>query len=132
YFHNQEVIRVENFIGKIDTELVKRFTKAVSEGISLEHVRNWEEWENYDHFLLHRFHPLVVGALIESSTEKKDIKNDSYTQTKIKNACKSLTDKNIAISLPIVALATGMSVSTIRNKGCTNIVAFYRLIQLTR
>ncbi|MFH5181594.1 TniQ family protein [Paenibacillus sp. TAB 01] len=130
YFHNQNVIVNDIHKGKIDAVLLERFIRAFSEGVSLEEVRYWREWQNYEQFLLHRYHSSVIKASVESSGRQKINATDSFYKKRIESTCKKLIKENITINLPNVALAAGTSATTIRNKQCSELVGIYRKRQV--
>lgn len=126
YFNNQNVIVNESSTWEIDAVLLERFIRAVSEGLSLKEVRYWREWQNYDQFLMHRYNPRVIRALIDSSSKQITIADDPFYKKRIESTCKKLLKEDITINLPNVALATGTSATTIRNKQCSELVGIYR------
>ncbi|RAV19105.1 TniQ family protein [Paenibacillus contaminans] len=130
YFHNQNVIENESFKGKIDGGLLERFIRAFSEGLSLEEVRYWREWQNYEQFLLHRYHPWVIRASVESLSKQIIITSDPFYKKRIESTCKKLLKEDITINLPNVALAARTSATTIRNKQCSVLVGTYRKRQV--
>ncbi|MNW50316.1 hypothetical protein D3C74_277670 [compost metagenome] len=130
YFHSQNVIENDSFEGQIDAVLLERFQRAFSEGLSVVEVRFWKEWKNYEQFLLHRYHPSVIKASVESSGKQINKAIDYFYKKRIESTCKKLMKESITINLPNVALAVGTSVTTIWNKQCSELVGTYRRRQV--
>jgi hypothetical protein len=131
YFQIRNVFDLDDIIKRdINEKLLEKFVRKLNEGIDLAEIRFWKEWVNYDQFLLHRYHPQVVQVLFESYTKPKAEGSDPIFRANIKNTCIVLLERDATINLPAVAKAWGTSATTIRNKGCSDIVEFYRGKQL--
>ncbi|MEK5282579.1 MULTISPECIES: TniQ family protein [Paenibacillus] len=131
YFQIRNVFELDDNIKlSVNEKLLGEFVRKLDEGIDLAEIRVWNEWINYDHFLMHRYHPQVVEALFKSYTEPKIQGSAPIFKSNIKNTCRELLNRGTTINLPAVAKARGTSATTIRNKGCSDIVELYRNKQI--
>lgn len=130
YFQIHDVLELDGIIKPdINEKLLEKFVQELDKGIDLVEIRFWKEWVNYDQFLVHRYHPLVVQALFKSYTKPKTQDSDPIFRANINNTCMELLECDTAINLPAVAKAWGTSATTIRNKGCSDLVELYRTKQ---
>ncbi|MGF7046225.1 hypothetical protein J2T13_000701 [Paenibacillus sp. DS2015] len=124
YFWCCQIISEEEGIttyGKIDLGKVQEFVKALDKGIAIVEIRRWPLWEQYGNYLIHRFHPDVMRAIIYKkmtmeSRGMRDLKDE------IIDACSDLRNKDLSITLHNVAQIMGISPTTIRKQGYSPLI----------
>ncbi|OPH56197.1 hypothetical protein BC351_28940 [Paenibacillus ferrarius] len=132
YFQSRRTFAYEciDCIPAIDNQLLQLLVDKIQQGTDIQEIRFWQQWINYDQYLLYRFHHKVISILITNPYLQKSGKNSDPCFKKLITAtCEEFLKNNININLPSVSLAAGTSSTTIRSKDCSDVVISFRIKQ---
>ncbi|WP_025693125.1 TniQ family protein [Paenibacillus zanthoxyli] len=111
----------------IDDTLLLKAIESIQTGSKIHDIQHFDCWDNNEHYLLHRYHPQVVKAIVSKKHSlSPKFMYDKDLSREIENVCHQLIKKGQEIKIGVVAKLIGYSATTIRNKGCSSIINKYR------
>lgn len=115
---------------ELDASLLERLLLNIRKGTKLKVIQQWECWESYQQFLVYRFHPEVMRALIELKRPRPSKRSDTAVKReKVREALDTLLEKDEDITLGSVCNIVGVSPETIRSWGCNADISRTKKIQ---
>ncbi|WP_274435953.1 hypothetical protein [Alicyclobacillus sp. ALC3] len=115
---------------EIDNALLDRVLNDICKGAKLKAIQQWNCWESYQQFLVYRFHPEVMRALIEMKRPRPSKRTNSAIKREIvREVVEDLLEKNEDITLASVCEIVGVCPETIRHWGCNDLIAEAKQIQ---
>lgn len=118
---------------EVNTSLLERVLKDTSRGTKLKAIQQWDCWESYQQFLVYRFHPEVMRALIELKRPRPTKRSDSAVKReKVREALDILMERDDDITIAAVCKILGVCPESIRNWGCKDFIAEAKQIQWER
>ncbi|MFF2018921.1 TniQ family protein [Paenibacillus sp. NPDC058177] len=132
YFSSREIFSDQFKYGEedISDERIMEFIESIHSGEKIYDIRYWKCWGNYELYLLHRYHPKVIKAIIKNiNLPSANSVCDENLAKQINNIFSRMIEESEEIKLFSVAKAVGCCATTIRNKGCSEIVSEFRKMQ---
>lgn len=112
---------------EVDSALLERVLKDVRKGTKLKVIQQWDCWESYQQFLVCRFHPKVMHALIELKWPRPSKRSDSAVKReKVREALDTLLETDEDITIEAVCHIVGVWPETIRGWGCNDEIAKFK------
>ncbi|QIC07173.1 TniQ family protein [Brevibacillus sp. 7WMA2] len=103
---------------QIETQVLGPFIAAIKKNVPLKSIRKWGCWTNYVHFLVYRFHKIVMKELLMQTRKRPKRNNAEQNLNKVKRVVEEMYHQETTITIGAVAEQIGVSVNTIRNWGC--------------
>lgn len=125
YFSVREIQPWANWLPvQAEAQLVKRFVAAVQSGKVINEIRAWECWKGHTHFLVHRYQPDVIYALIQPKQKQTKRQQDvADGKDRIPSIINLLMENDEDITIPKVASLLDVNRETLRRWGCTELIA---------
>ncbi|QTH41659.1 TniQ family protein [Cohnella sp. LGH] len=104
-------------VEKLDEDLLLAFVQSVEQNGNMNNIHKWSCWNSYRHFLLYRYHPRVMNAIVFSKRKvplRHDIKD---YENKIESLCRSMLENDQDISVERICSLVNISSTTIRKWG---------------
>ncbi|WP_206915752.1 TniQ family protein [Alicyclobacillus suci] len=125
YFSIRQVMRSQDGgHANVDPSLLQNVLRSVRTGVPLKAIQTWECWDSYQQFLLYRFHPDVMRALIELKRPRPSKRIDAAAnREEVREALESLLQRDQDVTISAVCEIVGVCPETIRNWGCNHYIA---------
>lgn len=110
---------------RININKLKSILNGIRGEIGLKEIRNWKIWENYNEFLVYRYHIDVIIELYDKDSSNKKNYNPSNNSQflKVKNTVEKMFEINEDITINNVSIKLKVSPETIRNWGGNKYIA---------
>lgn len=123
YFKTRNMFSEANTTSNLDSTLINDFIHALQNGQTIKEIQNWNRWENYIHFLLHRFHPDVILALIQLKRPRSSNNDSAINRERVHQVLLQMLKEDIDITISSVSNMVGVCPETLRNWGCNQDIA---------
>jgi hypothetical protein len=110
--------------GQVNNYLVTRFVDALSRGTVIKAIQHWEEWHSYNDFLLHRYHPSVMRALIDIHRPHQwKVADKAEKKQQVVDTLDEFLKADQTITVGTVCTLLGLHPETLRNWGTLNVIS---------
>lgn len=117
----------------VDVSLLDLVLGRIRKGTKLKAIQQWDCWESYQHFLVYRFHPEVMRALIELTRPRPSKRSDSAVKReRVREVLDEMLEKDEDITVASVCRIVGICPETIRGWGCNEEIARVKQLQRQR
>lgn len=115
---------------ELETSLLNQVINDVRKGTMLKVIQQWKCWESYQQFLVYRFHPEVMRALVDLKRPRQSKRSDGVVKCeKVRETLEGLLERNEDITIVAVCDILGVCPETIRHWGCNYLIAEAKQLQ---
>ncbi|MED1662769.1 TniQ family protein [Brevibacillus laterosporus] len=115
---------------ELDTSLLEQVLNNVRKGTILKVIQQWNCWESYQQFLIYRFHPEVMRALVDLKRPRPSKQSDGVVKCeKVRETLEGLLERNEDITIVAVCDILGVCPETIRHWGYNDLIAEAKQLQ---
>ncbi|WP_233095904.1 hypothetical protein [Alicyclobacillus sp. SO9] len=108
----------------VDSSLLERVFAAVCHGTTWKTIQQWDCWDSYQQFLVYRFHPQVMRALIGLKRPRPWKRSDGIVKReKVREVLDEFMKNDRDITIAAVCNTVGVCAETIRNWGDNDLIA---------
>ncbi|MDC3414769.1 TniQ family protein [Terrihalobacillus insolitus] len=93
------------------------FIEELKENKNIKDIRKWDQWKDYNEFLIYRYHIEVINQIYSRENRKITPKNNNSNFLLVKKTVDHLFDENQDITIRNVCTALKISIETVRNWG---------------
>lgn len=120
YFHVRNLFDMQ--VATIKRDLINMMVESIKAGARVSDLQALPYWTNELHFLIHRYHPMVMEELIlVRRTAKERLPKEDFYKT-IKNTCEKCLQSDITITIRNIAKMVGTTTATINKWGYSSYI----------
>jgi hypothetical protein len=123
YFNTRNIFIREDKTLNLDRDLITLFVNALHRGQTIKEIQKWDKWEDYNHFLIHRFHLDVILAKLEFKRTRSSSNESALFRERVHQVLIEMLQYDIDITIDTVSKKIGFSPETLRNWGCNTMIA---------
>lgn len=131
YFNNQNLFQGFYQALQPNGKLLTAVIAAIKNGVTIKEIQSWECWKNDFHFLVYRFHPLTMRALLTLKRPRFNKReNDNKYVHQVREILEKMLDGDKNISISAVSRQLNVVPETLRHWGCNTYIAQMKEIQM--
>jgi len=121
YFQARDMFELRPVI--VREHQLEGVVKAIGKSARISDVQVWPCWDDEYDFLVHRFHPMVMKALIQLKRPANDRLPRSEYFERLIQACNDYIEEDVTITVEGIAKTIGVTSNTIRKWGYFQYIA---------
>lgn len=123
YFNTRNIFIQQDTTLNLDRNLITLFVNALHCGQTIKEIQKWDKWEDYNHFLIHRYHLDVILAKFEIKRTRSSSNESALFRERVQQVLIEMLQDDIDITIDAVSKKIGVSPETLRNWECNQDIA---------